>query len=145
MITQATRSQNIVINMVWGTRGPGSLGYAMPLVISMVNKQIQFSQMIIQAAGPQNIVLNMVWKTRGPGAFGIYNSPYILIGKQRDPILPNNNQGHRAPEHSDEYGLWGPGSGGLWDMQCFCIVNDKQTNPILPNDNPARQVPEYSN
>ena len=72
MIIQAAKSQSIAINMVWGTRGPGTFG----IYIShefLSGKQIQFSQMIIQAAGSQSIMINVVWGTRGPGVFRICN------------------------------------------------------------------------
>ena len=48
MTIQAAKSQNIVINMVWETDVPGFSGYAISFVFSMVNKQIQFSKIIIQ-------------------------------------------------------------------------------------------------
>ena len=71
MIILAAKSQNIVINVVCGARGPGTLKICnSPFIFVMVNKQIQFSQMTILAANPPNIAIDMVWGARQPGLLG---------------------------------------------------------------------------
>ena len=48
-----------------GPKVPGSLGYAIFFKFSRMDKQIQFSQMIILVTNPQNIATNMVWGDQG--------------------------------------------------------------------------------
>ena len=49
MLIQTAKSQNEIINVVWGARGPGAFGVINYLCFSTINKQIQFSEMIIHA------------------------------------------------------------------------------------------------
>ena len=88
-------------NMAWGTQSSGVVGICDFHVFSIVNKQIQFLQMIIQTAKPQNITTNMVWGTRGPGALGICNVLCICNDKQIDPNISNYNPGHQILEYNN--------------------------------------------
>ena len=99
IIILATNPQKVVINMVWGARGLGILGYAISFAFSKVNKQMQFSEIIILATNLQNIVIHMVWGTRGHGILGICNFPCISNDKPSEQILQIYNPNHQTTKY----------------------------------------------
>ena len=114
--------------MVWGGAGvPGLLGYAMFFVFPMINKHVQFSQVVVLATNHRNIAINMVRGTRCPGIFGIFNFHCIFNDEQTDSFLANENLGHQIRKYSDDYGLGARGPGTVGICNFFCIPNGNQT------------------